>query len=104
VEFKLVDKFVESHQKTMITVWMFTGDSSKLPSGIFSSKGKAEDWVRRHKLTGTLSEFPLDNGTYDHAIAEGLFEPRKEHETEAWFIADFSPRLPHEHWRNGDHE
>lgn len=84
------------------TVWVFNGEDCKLPAGIFTTKAAAEDWIHTHQLSGTLSEFPLDEGTYDHAVTRGLFTPKKPHETEPWFIADFSPRLYHEHWRDGE--
>ena len=84
------------------TVWIFNGEFSQLPAGVFSTKTAAEAWIRRHGLTGTLSEFPLDRGAYDHAVEEGLFKPKKKHEEEPTFIADFSPRLYHDHWQDGN--
>jgi hypothetical protein len=85
----------------MRTVWVFNGEFSNLPAGVFSTKSSAEDWIRQHSLSGTLSEFPLDRGAYDHAVDEGLFKPKKAHETEPQFIETFSPRLYHDHWWEG---
>ena len=83
------------------TVWVFTGEQSRLPAGVFTTREAAESWIRERGLSGTLSEFPLDMGTYDHAVSEGLFTPRNPHELTAAFIADFSPRLYHDHWQDG---
>ncbi len=85
----------------MKTVWSFIGLHSRQPSGVFSGFEAAEDWIRRNKLSGTLSEFPLDVGTYDHAIANELFAPKKEHQNTPDFIADFSSRLDHFHYEDG---
>ena len=83
------------------TVWVFNGEYSRLPSGIFSTKESAVRWIEANGLSGTLSEFPIDVGTYDHAIQNGLFTPKKLHESEPGFIASFSPRLYHDHWTDG---
>ena len=83
------------------TVWVFNGERSRRPAGIFTTREAAESWIRERGLSGTLSEFPLDVGAYDHAVGEGLFTPKKPHEFSAEFIADFSPRLFHDHWRDG---
>jgi hypothetical protein len=86
------------------TVWVFVGLGAPLPSAVFRRKSDAEAWIRHHGLTGTLSEFPFDVGTFDHAVEAGLFVPKKPREQEASFIENFSPRLPHEHWRDGHSE
>lgn len=86
----------------MAAVWVFNGEHSPLPAGVFGSRKAAVSWIREHGLTGTLSEFPLDEGAYDHAVTRGLFTPRKPHESEPDFVARFSPRLGHEHWRDGN--
>jgi len=83
------------------SVWVFNGENSRLPSGIFTTKQAAEEWVRANGLSGTLSEYPLDIGTYDHALANGLFVPKTDKEKSSWFKADFSPRMPHDHWSDG---
>lgn len=82
-------------------VWVFTGWRSGSPAGVFSSLAAAECWIQRHELSDTLSELPLDVGVYDHAIANELFVPKKEHETSSDFIADFSSRLDHFHYEDG---
>lgn len=84
-----------------MTVWVFNGECSPLPAGIFSHRSLAESWIGKNRLSGTLSEFPLDTGAYDHAVANSLFVPKREHEASASFIADFSRRLKHIHFVDG---
>jgi len=86
----------------MDSVWVFNGEGCALPSGVFRERGAAEAWIRVNKLTGTLSELPLDMGAYDHALAKGLFAPKNEKERSPGFKADFSPRMPHFHWTDGE--
>ncbi len=83
------------------TVWVFNGEQSRLPAGIFTTREAAEAWIRERGLSGTLSEFPVDVGAYDHALREGLFTPKKPHEFTPAFMASFSPRLYHDHWHDG---
>jgi hypothetical protein len=86
----------------MESVWVFNGIQSTFPSGVFRSKEAAETWINRHGLTGTLTEYPVDIGMYDHAILKGHFRPSKpEHET-AIFIGRFSGGgIDHDHYEDG---
>ena len=83
------------------TVWVVTGEFGRLPGGVFSSKEQALCFIRRYSLTCTLSELPLDESNYDHAVRNGLFTPHKPHQSEPSFIAEFSPRLYHLHFVDG---
>jgi hypothetical protein len=72
------------------------------PSGIFLTKALAEEWIRRHSLTGTLTQYPLNVGMYEFSINTGSFSPRKPHQTTADFIGRFSGGgLDHFHYENG---
>ena len=55
------------------TVWVFCGNKSTLPSGVFRDFASAESWIETHSLSGVLTEYPLGAGVYDWAIAESLF-------------------------------
>jgi hypothetical protein len=83
------------------TVWLVTRTAAPLPGGVFLTEQAARDYIARHSITGTLSEFPLGESTYDHAIRLGLFRPKNDKERSGWFIAEFSPRLPHYHFTDG---
>jgi hypothetical protein len=82
----------------MSTVYVFTGHKSQVASAVFSSKEMAIRWIESNGLSGTLNEMPLDVSAYDHAVKNGLFLPKKDHERSPEFIASFSPRLWHGHF------
>jgi hypothetical protein len=83
-------------------IWVFSGDNSKLPSAVFTEKEKAEEWIKKYTLSGMLTAYPVNKGTYDWAISHNYFNPKKEHETSAEFIQRFSSALQeHHHYENG---
>jgi hypothetical protein len=43
----------------------------------FTVKELAERWIGDHGLTGMLTEYPLDMGVYDWAVAKGFFRSGK---------------------------
>jgi hypothetical protein len=53
------------------TAWLFTGSSNPIPSGVFSSKERAASWITDNRLTGQLTEYPLNISIYDWAIEKG---------------------------------
>jgi hypothetical protein len=84
------------------SVWVFHGEGAPHASGVFISKERALAWVEHHSLTGLLTQYPLDVGAYDDAIARGLFTPSREHHGTAEHIAQFSPgRTEHLHLVDG---
>ena len=84
------------------SVWVFNGARSTFPSGVFVTRGMAEDWIRKHALTGTLTQYPLNIGMYEFTIAAGHFSPRKPHHTTSEFIGTFSGGgLNHFHYEDG---
>lgn len=84
------------------SVWIFNGARSIFPSGVFSNREIAEEWVRRHALTGTLTQYPVDVGMYEHAIASKTFTPRKPDHSTSEFIGKFSGGgLNHFHYEDG---
>lgn len=72
------------------SVWVFTGNGANFASAVFSTSAKAEEWILLHRLSGTLTEYPMDTGVYDWAITRGHFTPKKDYQREADFIASFS--------------
>jgi hypothetical protein len=84
------------------SVWVFNGARSTFPSGVFKNKGMADDWIRKHSLTGTLTQYPLDVGMYEFAIEASRFSPKKPHHTTSEFIGQFSGGgLDHFHYEDG---
>jgi hypothetical protein len=79
------------------TVWVVNAEGSGLPCGIFTTEERAREFVGRYGFPCTLSEFPLDESAFEHAIARGFFSPRSDGERSPWFVSQFTPRLQHFH-------
>jgi hypothetical protein len=84
------------------TVWVFNGSGGSLPGGVFSTRERAESWIRENGLTGLLTLYRLDVGAYDWATSRGLFKPKKEEHVSAAFIGRFSGGDVHFHYENGE--
>jgi len=63
-------------------IWVFTGEGGVLPSGAFTSSAEAEEWIIKHKLSGSLREMPLGKGIFEWAL-EKNFTNMSEEEIEA---------------------
>jgi hypothetical protein len=82
-------------------VWVFNGNNSTFPSAVFTTVEKANEWIAKHKLSGVLTWYPLDSGTYDWMIEKGHWQPKKDYQKTAEFIQRFHSGLAHEHYENG---
>ncbi|QEY26178.1 DUF7710 domain-containing protein [Neisseria zalophi] len=71
-------------------VWVFQGSKASFPSAIFSSKEKAICWIKKHKVSGMLSKYPLDISIYDWTITKGFFKPKRDDQKTPKFIQNFS--------------
>lgn len=85
----------------METTWLFFGRGAVMPCGVFLSLEKACTWIAENKLSGTLVQFPLDEGVYDHAVRTSMFRPRKDSEASPWFKETFTPNLVQEFYQDG---
>lgn len=86
----------------MDEVWLFSGAGGRFTSGVFSEKEKAILWISENKLTGVLTNYPVDIGVYDWARERGYFVPKKEHESSSEFIQIFTcANMEHHHFENG---
>jgi hypothetical protein len=84
------------------TVWIFHGAGAGFSGAVFSTPGLAEAWIAEHRLSGTLTEYPLNCGVYDWAIASGLFQARNEKRVSPAFIGGFtSASQNHFHYEHG---
>ena len=84
-------------------VWIFCGEKSNFPSGVFTSRQNAEAWINEHGLAGTLTLYPLDQSAYDYAIANGWFEPKTPKQKLPEFIQRFSSASQeHYHYERRD--
>ena len=87
----------------MNSVWVFNGNNSNFPSGVFSSREKAEEFISTRKLSGVLTEYPMDVLVYDWAISNGHFKPKRDDQRTPEFIQRFSSASQeHFHYENGE--
>lgn len=83
-------------------LWIFNGSNSRFCSGVFSSRKNAEDWIKKNKLSGLLTLYPIDEGAYEWAINHNFFSPSKDSEKTPEFIQKFtSASQEHYHYENG---
>jgi hypothetical protein len=82
-------------------VWVFSGADAHFPGAVFSDRARAEQWIASHKLTGTLTLYPVDVGAYEWAIENGWFKPSKPHQLEPQFIGGFGCGHEHYHYEGG---
>jgi hypothetical protein len=86
----------------MSIIWIFNGPKAQFPSGVFTQRETAESWIRQHGLSGTLTAYPVDVGTYDWAVSVGHFTPKRDDQRNAEFIERFSSAtLEHYHYERG---
>lgn len=85
------------------SVWVFKGNgTTNFPSAIFTTKLKAEIWVKENKLSGVLTKYPLDISLYDWTINNGFFTPKNDLQKNSKSIGNFnSAFLDHYHYENG---
>lgn len=89
-----------------LTVWVFNGSGVRrpynFPSAVFTDPGVAEEWILKHSASGILTQYPLNIGVYDWAIARGSFRPTKaEHHTPAFIETFSSAYQTHYHYEGG---
>jgi hypothetical protein len=87
------------------SVWIFSGAKGRFPGGVFSSLDLAERWIRKNKLTGVLTKYPLDIGSFDWAKANGMVSDiaGRKPEEEDQFIGSFSSAsFDHFHYEQGE--
>ncbi|WP_395736540.1 hypothetical protein [Prosthecobacter sp.] len=81
-------------------VWIFNGAKGRFPGGVFRLRDQAESWIAEHSLTGVLTRYPVDVGSYDWAVKNGHIKPKDEHDSN--FIGSFSSAsFEHHHYENG---
>ncbi len=85
-------------------VWIFNGAEGRFPGGVFTSRSAAEDWIRRRKLSGILTAYPLDEGCFDWALRQGLVTGKaKDRGDDPRFVGSFSTASQeHFHYKDGE--
>ena len=84
-------------------VWIFARGANDAPGGVFTSRDAAEEWIRRNRLSGVLTAYPLDEGSYDWAMRHGLVTGRAtQRGDDPAFVASFSSASQeHFHYTDG---
>jgi hypothetical protein len=88
------------------SVWVFNASNKGLPGGIFENLNLAEKWISKNRLTGTLTRYPVNQGTLDWAIQNNMVnmkpEKLKAKVEDPDFIGDFTTAsMEHYHYENG---
>ena len=85
-----------------LRVWVFCGEGATLPSAVFGDRFRAEAWIAKHRVSGVLTAYPLDEGVYEWAIAAGFFQPTTPaHSRSDWIQKFSSAYLEHYHYEQG---
>ncbi len=87
-------------------VWVFNGSGGRFPGGVFSDIEKARAWIAAHGLTGVLTSYPLDEGCFDWAVANGCANLSaaglRSKAADPGFIGSFSSAFQeHVHFEDG---
>lgn len=86
-------------------LWIFNGANARFPAAIFSSPEKARAWINKGKLSGVLTQYPVDIGVYDWAIENEIFKVTDEKHKTAQFIEKFTcASMEHFHFENGNED
>jgi hypothetical protein len=94
-----------SDMSDISTIWVFNAARSNFPGAVFSTLEAAEFWIKGHRLTGTLTRYPLDQGAYDWAVSRGYFQASMPEHRSPEFIGRFSAaNQEHYHYENGGRE
>lgn len=80
----------EAEVDPRLTVWVFVGDTARQPSAVFTTLENAQAWIERRKLSGVVTEYPLDVPVIEWAVAEGFYSPRPGDENDRWKIQTFT--------------
>lgn len=88
-------------------VWIFHADGGRFAGGVFSSEHKARDWIKRHRLTGVSTAYPIDEGVLQWAERTGMINMKPEKleakKLDPSFVGSFtSASQTHYHSRNGE--
>jgi hypothetical protein len=84
-------------------VWVFNGECGRFAGGVFTSRERAEEWIRARHLTGVLTAYPLDQGCFDWALGEKLVTGRAVHRgDDPAFVGSFTTASQeHYHYKDG---
>ncbi|RZL41138.1 MAG: hypothetical protein EOP00_25415 [Pedobacter sp.] len=90
-------------------IWVFNTPKQSFSGGVFNNLLLAENWIRTNKLNGTLTKYPINQGTLDWAIKNDFVGMKPEKlelkKVDPDFIGGFtSASMEHYHYENGNRE
>ncbi|OTG80402.1 hypothetical protein [Acinetobacter sp. ANC 4648] len=71
------------------SVFVFNFNKACFSSAVFSSFTLANIWIKKNYLSGVLTEYPLNQGSYDWAIEQGYFKVKSPIDRSPVFIGSF---------------
>lgn len=85
------------------SVWVFHGETGRFSSGVFLTLDAGKVWVKKNSLSGMLTEYPINTGAYDWAVAQRFFKPENDTQRSPEFIQAFSSAYQnHFHFEHGE--
>jgi hypothetical protein len=83
------------------TVWVFHGERAQFTSAIFTSFNLANIWIKNNKVSGILTEYPVNISCFEWAI-ENKYYIAKENDKRSNKIQKFTSHAQkHFHYYNG---
>ena len=81
-------------------VWVFHSDDVKnqFPTGVWSDRRLAEEWIRKVGATGILSAYVLNESAYDSNVRLGLLDVEKQGRRDIGFMRQFTTAVDHVHF------
>lgn len=79
-------------------IWVLNCGGS-FPCGIFETKEQAEKVIKKFRIKGVLTKYPIDELIYEYEMKKGNFIPKNELQKTPKFIGNFSSAyLEHYHY------
>ena len=87
-------------------VWVFNTAGRHFPGGVFTRLDLAESWIVANRLTGVLTQYPVDEGCLEWAIRTGRTGMKAEtldrKRSDPAFVGGFSSASQeHHHYEAG---
>jgi len=83
-------------------VWVFKAEKATFASGVFDRRELADAWILSNRLSGVLTWYPMNEGTYDWAVRNDRFKPKRDDQTTPEFIGRFTAAAQeHYHYERG---
>jgi len=90
-------------------IWIFIGNGAVFPSGAFTDRKVAEQWIRNNRLSGMLSAMPVNQSLFEWGCENNAFSMKPDKfelkKDDPKFIADCTiASLEHDHYIDGNKE